>query len=87
MSVSVVTVCPTHQKRESTCESRHMVYSSHRTHPPKLCTLHACKIINCFVGVAAVDVLREGLEDLRDLYQYIHTTFEVHKMIIIICKA
>lgn len=30
-----------------------------------------------FIGVPAIDVLREGLEDLRDLYQHIHKTFQV----------
>ena len=31
------------------------------------------------IGVPAIDVLREGLEDLRDLYQHIQTTFQVHE--------
>ena len=36
-----------------------------------ICSLHV------FTGIPAAEALRKGLEDLRDLFQHVHTTFEV----------
>lgn len=34
-----------------------------------------------FSGIPATEALRKGLEDLRQVCQHIHTTFEVHMYI------